>query len=74
MVCSADEVFGQLSKKVHLLSDELYNIFNKELLPAMAKENIHFLSTEDWNDDIHLWAKHYFKNEILPIVSPLRLI
>ncbi|CDZ76520.1 Polyphosphate kinase [Legionella massiliensis] len=69
----ADEIFGQISKKVHLLSDELYNIFNKELLPAMRKENIHFLSTEDWTDDIRLWAKHYFKNEILPIVSPIAL-
>ncbi|MBA3537645.1 MAG: polyphosphate kinase 1 [Tatlockia sp.] len=70
---SPDEIFNQLSKKVHILSDELYNIFNKDLIPAMAKENIHFLSTEEWSDDIHLWAKHYFKTEILPIVSPIAL-
>jgi polyphosphate kinase len=70
---SPNEIFNQLSKKVHILSDELYHIFNKELIPAMAKENIHFLSTEEWSDDIHLWAKHYFKNEILPIVSPIAL-
>ncbi|MFA5958978.1 MAG: polyphosphate kinase 1 [Tatlockia sp.] len=69
----ANEIFAQLSKKVHVLIDELYHIFNKELLPAMRKENIHFLSLEDWTDDIHLWAKHYFKNEILPIVSPIAL-
>ncbi|PJE18154.1 polyphosphate kinase 1 [Legionella sp.] len=69
----ADEIFGQLSKKVHLLTDELYHIFNRELLPAMKKANIHFLSVEDWDEDIHLWAKHYFKNEILPIVSPIAL-
>lgn len=70
---SPSEIFNQLSKKIHFLSDELYHIFNKELIPAMAKENIHFLSTEEWNDDIHLWAQHYFKNEILPIVSPIAL-
>jgi len=69
----ADEIFGQLSKKVHLLTDELYEIFNKELIPAMKKANIHFLPVEEWDDDIHLWAKHYFKNEILPIVSPIAL-
>ncbi|WP_028372273.1 polyphosphate kinase 1 [Legionella lansingensis] len=69
----ADEIFTQLSKKVHILIDELYHIFNKELLPAMKRENIHFLATEEWTDDIHLWAKHYFKNEILPIVSPIAL-
>ncbi|KTC87084.1 polyphosphate kinase 1 [Legionella brunensis] len=69
----ANEIFTQLSKKAHLLSDELYDIFNKQLLPAMKKENIQFLATEEWSDDIHLWAKHYFKNEILPIISPIAL-
>lgn len=70
---NANEIFAHLSRKVHLLSDELYKIFNKDLLPALNKENIHFLSTNEWTEDIHLWAKHYFKNEILPIVSPIAL-
>ena len=69
----AEEIMSQLSKKTHLLIDELYTIFNDKLLPAMQKENIRFYDTEDWTDDIHLWAKHYFKNEVLPIVSPIAL-
>lgn len=70
---TADEIFIHLSKKAHLLSDELYRIYNKQLLPAMRQENIYFLSTDEWNEDIQLWAKHYFKNEILPIISPIAL-
>lgn len=70
---TADEVLTHLSKKTHLLIDELYSIFNKKLLPGMQKENIHFYDTKDWTDDIHLWAKHFFKNEVLPIVSPIAL-
>lgn len=70
---SADEVLTQLSKKTHLLIDQLYSIFNKKLLPGMQKENIHFFNAKDWTDDIHLWAKHFFKNEVLPIVSPIAL-
>lgn len=69
----ADEIFSQLSKKAHLFTDNLYHIFNKQLLPAMRQENIHFLQNEEWTEDVHLWAKHYFKNEILPIVSPIAL-
>jgi len=68
-----DEIFSQLSKKAHLFTDNLYHIFNKQLLPAMREENIHFLQNEEWTEDIHLWAKHYFKNEISPIVSPIAL-
>ncbi len=70
---SADDVLSQLSKKTHLLIDQLYSIFNKKLLPGMQKENIHFFNAKDWTDDIHLWAKHFFKNEVLPIVSPIAL-
>lgn len=69
----SDEIFSQISKKVHLLTDEIYHIFNKQLLPAMKAEKIHFFNNEEWSEDIHLWAKHYFKNEILPIVSPIAL-
>lgn len=70
---SAEEVFKLISKKAHFLSDELYHIFNNQLLPAMRKEKIFFLTPEEWNEDIQLWVKHYFKNEILPIVSPIAL-
>ena len=70
---SAEEVLSHLSKKTHLLIDELYTIFNTKLLPALQKENIYFYDAEEWTDDIHLWAKHYFKNEVLPIVSPIAL-
>ncbi|MGQ3890687.1 polyphosphate kinase 1 [Legionella sp. CNM-4043-24] len=70
---TADEILNQLGKKIHRLSDDIYHIFNKQLLPAMKENNIFFLSTDEWTDDIHLWAKHYFKNEIYPIVSPIAL-
>lgn len=69
----AEEVFSSISQKVHLLIEELYAIFNKQLLPALRKENIYFLDTEEWTDDIHLWATHYFKSEILPVISPIAL-
>lgn len=69
----ADEAFSQISQRAHLLIDQLYSIFNKQLLPALRKENIHFLDTHQWTDDIHLWAKHYFKHEILPVISPIAL-
>lgn len=69
----ATDILSQLSKMIHHLSDDIYHIFNKQLLPAMKAENIHFLTGSEWTEDIHLWAKHYFKNEILPIVSPIAL-
>ncbi|KTC64890.1 polyphosphate kinase (plasmid) [Legionella adelaidensis] len=69
----AEELLSLLSKKTHTLIDELYATFNQKLLPALEEENIHFYEAEDWTEDMHLWAKHYFKNEVLPIVSPIAL-
>ena len=68
-----EELLTQLSKRAHLLINNLYTIFNTELLPAMRKENIFFYQSNDWSDDIRLWTNHYFKNEILPIVTPIAL-
>lgn len=68
-----DEAFSQISQKTHALIEQLYSTFNKQLLPALRKENIHFLELKDWTDDIHLWAKHYFKHEIQPVISPIAL-
>lgn len=68
-----DEAFSYISQKTHVLIDQLYSTFNKHLLPALCKENIHFLELEEWTDDIHLWAKHYFKHEIQPVMSPIAL-
>ncbi len=68
-----EEAFSLISQKIHLLIDELYDTFNKKLLPALDKEDIHFLELEEWTEDIHLWAKHYFKHEIQPVISPIAL-
>lgn len=68
-----DEAFSQISQKTHQLIDQLYATFNKKLLPALRKENIHFLEMDEWTDDIHLWTKHYFKHEIMPVISPIAL-
>lgn len=69
----ADELLSLLSRETHALIQQLYVIFNKQLIPALKKEKIYFLTQDEWSEDIHLWATHYFKNEIFPIVSPIAL-
>lgn len=69
----ADEIFQQLCKKAHFLCDALYQIYNKQLLPNLKREDIHFLTQKEWSEDMLLWSKHYFTHEILPIVSPIAL-
>jgi polyphosphate kinase len=67
------QVFERISESAHLLSDKIYSIYNHLLLPQLAKEDIHFLSEKQWNDVLLKWAKKIFKDEILPVVSPIGL-
>ncbi|MDF1758507.1 MAG: polyphosphate kinase 1 [Legionellaceae bacterium] len=70
---NAEDIFNQISKRAHKLINKIYKFVNTKLLPALRKENIYIFDTNDWTDDIGLWVNHYFKNEVLPIVSPIAL-
>lgn len=67
----------QVLKDIHLqVKDALteqYRILNKDLLPSLAKENIHFIPRHDWNDELKKWTRDYFDQEVQPVVSPLGL-
>ena len=69
----AEEIFSEIARRTHRLIEAIYTTFNQRLLPALNNENIHIYNEDEWTDDILLWAKHYFKHEILPIVSPIAL-
>ncbi|MEX0739599.1 MAG: polyphosphate kinase 1 [Pseudohongiella sp.] len=67
------EVLSQLHQQVRLALQEQYRILNEELLPAMAEQNIRFLYRHEWNDNLVAWTQDYFRNEVLPVISPLGL-
>ena len=67
----------QVLKAIHLQVKgalaEQYKILNEDLLPNLARENIHFLPRHDWNDELKKWTREYFDEEVQPVVSPLGL-
>ncbi len=69
----SDAIFSELSLQTHKLIERIYDFYNNKLLPELRKEHIYFYEKPDWTEDVNLWVKHYFKNEVLPIVSPIAL-
>lgn len=67
------EVLSRLSTRLHELVSEQYRLLNEELLPEMAAEGIRFLARGDWNKAQSDWVTGHFREQILPIVSPIRL-
>jgi polyphosphate kinase len=57
----------------HDLVADQYRMLNEELLPELARAGIRFLRRDEWSASQAAWVKSYFDDEIVPIVSPIRL-
>ena len=68
-----EEVLGEISRVAHEYIREQYEILNNVLIPEMERENIHFVRRREWTAQQADWVRHYFEDEILPVVSPIGL-
>jgi len=64
-------------KRIHERTAELvaaqYNCWNTVMRPALADAGVRVLSREKWNARQTRWLRAYFRDEILPVLSPLGL-
>ncbi len=67
------EVLKTISDTCHQAVDEQYRILNQILFPALVAEGVRFLRRSEWTPAQSEWARQYFKEQILPVVSPLGL-
>ena len=70
---SPTEVLARLSPIAHALVRDQYTLLNDEMLPALEREGIRFLRRGGWTAGQKEWIQTYFEEQILPIVSPIRL-
>ncbi|QQD20359.1 polyphosphate kinase 1 [Oceanospirillaceae bacterium ASx5O] len=67
----------QVLNAIHTLCsttvERQYSILNDTLIPALEKENIHFLRRADWSEEQRGWVRAYFDDNIQPLISPIGL-
>jgi len=63
----------KINKHAHKLVDLQYQVLNEQLLPELKEHGIEFLTPEQWSEEQRKWLKSYFKREVLPILTPIRL-
>ncbi|MGB4246410.1 MAG: polyphosphate kinase 1 [Pseudohongiellaceae bacterium] len=68
-----DEILKEINRQVRVALQQQYRILNEDLLPSLAEKNIRFLYRHEWNKKLTLWAQDYFRDEVLPVISPLGL-
>ncbi len=66
-----------LLNRIHDRAAELvqaqYRCFYDELRPALAEQGIRLLQREQWSPQQTEWLREHFRNEIMPVLSPLGL-
>jgi polyphosphate kinase len=63
----------QISIQTHKLIELQYQALNDSILPDLKEHGIDFLPRARWSPEQEIWLKQYFKREVLPILTPIRL-
>ncbi len=70
---TAQETLKQIGPRAQALVADQYRTVNDILLPALAKEGIHLHRRDVWTADQQQWTRRYFRNEVLPVLTPVGL-
>lgn len=70
---SPTEVLSRVSETAHQLVLEQYRVWNDMIIPALAKDKIRLLRRSQWKLQTSRWIHRYFKEEVLPVLSPIGL-
>src|SRR5438045_6628153 len=68
---SPTETFNQIQRVAHELVATESELWNKELLPQLAKNGIRVRNVSELNAKRAAWARKYFQEEVLPMLTPL---
>lgn len=61
------------SIECHQIVARQYELLNKEILPQLATKGIHLLRHEDRNEAQRTWVKHFFDQNVRPLLTPIGL-
>lgn len=70
---AAGEVLRLIRERTTALVGAQYQLWNRTLRPALRKAGINLLMRDEWNARQRKWLQGYFRDEILPVLSPLGL-
>ena len=67
------EILSAIHDRAAELVDQQYRCWNEVLRPALQEAGIGILSPATWTTRQRRWLRAYFRNEIMPVLSPLGL-
>src|SRR6201995_128554 len=68
---SPTETFNGIQRLAHELVATEYALWNNEIAPALAKQNIRIHDVAQLNAKRAAWARRFFQEEVFPMLTPL---
>ena len=66
-----EEQLNAVNKKEHRMVKERYEIYNQQVIPQLAKENINILGIKDLDQKQYEFIQRYFNDELMPVLTPM---
>jgi polyphosphate kinase len=70
---SLQHVYDLVVERAHRLVHQQYAMLQDTVFPALESEGIYFHTVESWTEAQTGWARDYFQNELLPVLTPIGL-
>ncbi|HHU53443.1 MAG TPA: polyphosphate kinase 1 [Clostridiaceae bacterium] len=65
------EQLEALMARCHEFYKDQYRTFNKQIMPALQAENIHYLTIDEVTEMEYDYLANYYENNIYPVLTPL---
>lgn len=65
------EQLRMINSRAHQMVQRQYQCFNREILPLLAEEGIHFLRSDQLSEEQEEFLSVYFDYHIYPVLTPL---
>jgi polyphosphate kinase len=70
---TARQTLKLVREQAHQLIERQYQLFNTDITPALAVQDIKFLRRTHWNEAQQAWVKEFFFREVMPVLTPIGL-
>ena len=70
---TVEQAYQVVTEKAHALVARKYELLQRDILPKLDREGIRFYPSEQWTSAQRAWAKDFFTNELVPLLTPIAL-
>ncbi len=67
------EVLKAINYNAQIIVAEQYRVLNDVLIPTLDDKGVYFIRRDEWMPEQKKWLYGFFKEEVLPLLSPLGL-